>query len=105
MPLSVSETNAKSARDYSAGSLLVAVVLASILPFLLVGSFLLFAYVKSERDVALERVITLAASLSAAVDRKLASYMGNLETLAGALHVDADDPRASWPSLEQARNP
>lgn len=84
------------ARDYSAGNLLVAVVLASILPFLVVGSVLLIAYVNIERDQALSRVPALSDSLSDAIDRKLAGYISNLRALASAVQMeDVTTPRIS----------
>ena len=83
-------------RDYSAGSLLATVVLASILPFLVVGSILLITYVKIERDEALSRVPALSDSLSDAIDRKIVGYISNLKALASAIQVeDVTPPRIS----------
>jgi hypothetical protein len=72
------------ARDYSAGTLLIMVVLASILPFLLVGSFLLWKYVEQERAEAVHRVVAYSDSISAAVDRELDGYVESLQVLASS---------------------
>jgi hypothetical protein len=79
------------ARDYSAGTLLIMVVLASILPFLLVGSFLLWKYVEEERAIALQRVVVLSDSLSAAVDRELDGYVESLQVLASSDYLGEAD--------------
>lgn len=65
-------------KDYPAAVLLAAVVLASLLPVLLLGAFLLFQYVSKERAAALERVDEIAAAISATLDRE---FQGRIETL------------------------
>jgi two-component sensor histidine kinase len=65
-----------------AAGLLIAVVVASLVPFLLVGSYLLFSYVGRERDAALDRVRVLADAISATVDRELTGRMETLQALA-----------------------
>lgn len=54
------------------------------------GSFLVVAFVRAEREEALQRVPALAASLSASVDRKLSSYIGNLNALSSAFQASGD---------------
>jgi two-component sensor histidine kinase len=70
-----------------AAGLLVAVVVASLVPFLVVGSYLLFNYVAKERDAALDRVRTLADAISATVDRELTGRFETLQALAASRHL------------------
>jgi len=77
--------------DYSAGTLLIWVVLASVVPFLVVGSYLLFAYVAAEREAALRRLTIATEALSASVDRELDGHIENLRVLASARAVGEGD--------------
>lgn len=70
-----------------AAGLLIAVVVASLVPFLLVGSYLLFSYVAKERDAALDRVRVLADSISATVDRELTGRIETLQALATSRYL------------------
>ncbi len=85
------ERQVERLRDYPAGFLLMVVVLASIVPFLLVGSFLLWKYVEQERHTALRRVAAISDSLSAAVDRELDGYVGSLQVLASSRYLGEAD--------------
>jgi two-component sensor histidine kinase len=77
--------------DYSAGTLLIWVVLASVLPFLVVGSYLLFAYVGAEREAALRRLTVATEALSASVDRELDGHIEKLRVLASSRAVGEGD--------------
>jgi two-component sensor histidine kinase len=70
-----------------AAGLLVAVVVASLVPFLLVGAVLLFNYVTAEREAALHRLGTLADSISATVDRELMGRIETLQAIASSKHL------------------
>lgn len=70
-----------------AAGLLVAVVVTSLVPFLIVGSYLLFNYVAQERDAALNRVRTLAEAISATVDRELTGRFETLQALAASRYL------------------
>ena len=74
-------------RDYSSGVLLFLVAAASLLPFLAIGTFLLFKYVSFQRETSLEQVTVLADSLSASVDRKLTGYLDTLHALGSSQHL------------------
>lgn len=67
-----------------AAGLLVAVVVASLVPFLIVGSYLLFSYVAKERESALDRVRTMANAISATIDRELTGRFETLQALAAS---------------------
>lgn len=78
-------------RDYSATALLILVVLASLVPFLLVGAFLLTQYVAAERESALERVSAVASSLTATIDRELSARIETLQALAASRFLREGD--------------
>ena len=74
-------------KDLPAAGLLVAIVVASLVPFLFVGSYLVFNYVADERDAALYRVRTLADAISATLDRELTGRFETLQALAASRHL------------------
>ncbi len=77
----------KNGKGIPAAGLLVAVVVASLVPVLLVGSYLLFNYVAKERAAAVDRVRTLADAISATVDRDLTGRFETLRALGASRHL------------------
>jgi len=75
-------------KDYPAAGLLATVVLASLLPVLLLGAFLLFQYVSKERAAALERVNEIAGAISATLDREFQGRIETLQALAAKRHLN-----------------
>lgn len=80
-----------SKKDYPAAVLLAAVVLASLLPVLMLGAYLLYQYVSKERAAALERVNEIAGAISATLDREFQGRIETLRALAANRYLNAGE--------------
>ena len=78
-------------RDVSLARLLGYVTLASLLPFVLIGAYILYSYIAQQRQQELNAITAHAESLARAIDRELRGYIEIAQILAKSRFIQQSD--------------